>query len=230
MTNTQSWEMAISGSMQDLWMRSIGFLPNLFGAIIIFAVGLMIAISLGVLFTKLLEKLKVDKAADEIGLTHMLEQGEIKVSIPTIIGEIVKWFLIIASLMAATDILGLPQITYFLNSILLYVPNVIVAAIILAVTVIVANFVNHIVHKGGRATKVAHSHIFGAMSKWAIIIFGVMAALVQLGIATSLISILFSGIIGMLALAGGLAFGLGGKDKAAQILNQMPCKCNGKKK
>ncbi len=219
--NTQSWETAVTDSMQDLWMRVIGFLPNLFGAIIIFAVGLMIAVSLGLLITKMLQKMKIDKAADEIGLTHLLEQGEIKTSIPVIIGEITKWFLIIVFLMAATDILNLPQITNFLNSILLYIPNVIVAVIILAISIIAANFIDHIVSKGGKATQIAHSQILGKLSRWAVLIFGVMAALVQLGVASSLISIFFSGIVGMLAIAGGLAFGLGGKDKAAMLIDKM---------
>ena len=220
MTNTQSWELAITGSMQNLWIDAVSFIPNVFGAIIIFIVGLMIAVSLGMLITRLMEKLKIDKAADEIGLTHLLEQGEIKTSIPAIIGSIVKWFLIIVSLMAATDVLGLPQITTFLNSILLYVPNVIVAAIILALTVIIANFVEHVVIKGGKATKIGHDKMIGKISRWSILAFGIMAALVQLGVASSLITILFTGIISMLSIAGGLAFGLGGKDKAAQIIDK----------
>jgi hypothetical protein len=220
MTQAQSWEVAVTGSMQNLWVDAVNFIPNVFGALIVFIIGIMIAASLGILVTRLMEKLKIDKAADEIGLTHLLEQGEIKASIPHIIGEIVKWFLFIVSIMAATDILGLPQITAFLNSILLYVPNVIVAAIILALTIIIANFVEHVVTKGGKATKISHDKIIAKISKWSIVMFGVMAALVQLGVATSLITILFTGIVSMLSIAGGLAFGLGGRDKAAQIINK----------
>jgi len=220
MIYNSTWDAAVSGSMQDLWIKAIGFIPNFFGAIIILIIGLMISVSLGLIITKLLEKLKVDKASDEIGLTQLLKQADIKASIPSIIGDITKWFLILVSLMAATDILGLPQITQFLNSILLYIPNVIVAAIILALTVIIANFVEHIVVKGGKATKISHDKTIGKLSRWSIIIFGIMAALVQLGVATSLITILFSGLVMMLSIAGGLAFGLGGKDKATQILNR----------
>lgn len=220
-TNTQTWEIAIATSLGDLWVRAINFIPNLFGAIVIFIVGIMIAISLGLLVTKLMKKLRVDKAAGEIGLTHLLERGEIKMSISTMIGETVKWFLFIVFLMAATDILNLPQITQFLNSVLLYVPNVIVAAIIIALSVIIANIVEHIVIKGGKATKVIHNKFLGTMSRWAILIFGIMAALVQLGVATSLITILFTGFIGMISIAGGLAFGLGGKEKASQILEKL---------
>lgn len=221
LTNTRTWEMAISDSLNDLWVRAISFVPNLFGAIIVFIIGIMIAVSLGVLVTKLMKKLRVDKAASEIGLTHLLERGEIKATISTIIGEIVKWFLFIVFLMAATEILDLPQISQFLNSILLYIPNVIVAAIIIALSVIIANFVEHVVVKGGKATKIVHGKLLGIMSRWAILIFGIMAALVQLGVATSLVTILFTGFIGMISIAGGLAFGLGGKEKAAQILEKL---------
>ncbi len=220
-TNTQTWEMAIATSLQNLWGRAINFIPNLFVAIVIFMAGIMIAVSLGVLITKLMKKLRVDKAAGEIGLTHLLERGEIKMSISTMIGETVKWFLFIVFLMAATDILNLPQITDFLNSVLMYIPNVIVAAVIIALSVIIANVVEHIIIKGGKATKVMHNKFLGKMSRWAILIFGIMAALVQLGVATSLITILFTGFIGMISIAGGLAFGLGGKEKASQILEKL---------
>jgi hypothetical protein len=220
MTNTQSWEVAITGSMQNLWFDAVSFIPNVFGAIIIFIVGLMIAVSLGMLITRLMEKLKIDKAADEIGLTHLLEQGDIKTSIPHIIGEIVKWFLILTFLMASADLLGLSKITEFLNSIISFIPNVIVAAIIIALTIVIANFVEHVVTKGGKATKISHNKIIATISKWSILVFGVIAALAQLNIMVELIITIVQGLVIMVALAGGLAFGLGGKDKAAQIINK----------
>ncbi len=221
LNNTQTWEIAVSNSLQNLWIKTISFLPNLFGAVIIFIVGVMISVSLGMLITKIMKKLKFNKASDEIGLTHMLEHGGIKTDIPTLIGETVKWFLFFVFLMAATDILNLPQITQFLNSILLYVPNVIVAVIILALTVLIANFIGNVISKSEKTTRIPNSKIIGSISKWAILVFGIMAALVQLGVATSLITVLFTGFVGMISIAGGLAFGLGGKDKARQILDKL---------
>ncbi len=219
-TSTESWEIAIANSLQGLWIKVVGFMPALFGAIIVFIVGLMIAVSLGVLITKLMQKIKVDKAADEIGLTHLLKRGDIDHGISSIVGATVKWFLIVVSLMAATEILNLPQITQFLNQVLLFIPNVIVASMIIAISVIIANFVEHIVVKGGKATNVAHNKFLGKLSRWAILIFGAMAALIQIGIAASLVETLFAGFIAMISIAGGLAFGLGGKKKAGQILEK----------
>jgi len=123
--------------------------------------------------------------------------------------------------MAATDILQLTQVTAFLNSILLYIPNVVVAVIILAIVVLVGNFVYSIVKGSTKAAGVMSATMLATISKWAIIIFGVLAALLQLGIAASLVNTIFIGIVAMLTLAGGLAFGLGGKEEAANILRKL---------
>lgn len=224
---TQAWQVAIITSIQNLWIRSIEFIPNLFGAIIIFVIGLMVAISLEVLVIRIMKKMKVDKASEEIGLSNLLEQGNIKLNIPRLVGATVKWFIIIASLTAVADILNLPQITNFLDSIIAYIPNIIAAVVIIAISIIVANFLSRIVAKGAKTTKIAHNKMLAAVSKWAVLIFGLMAALVQLGVASSLITILFSGMVASLSLAFGLAFGLGGTEKAMQILNKK--NGNGKK-
>jgi len=124
-------------------------------------------------------------------------------------------------LMASVDILGLDQVTSFLGSILLYIPNVVVAVIILAVVFLVGNFVYNIVKGSTRAAGVVSATMLATISKWSIIIFGIFAALIQLAIASSLVSTIFIGIITMLSLAGGLAFGLGGRDEAALILKKI---------
>ncbi|MCK5460260.1 hypothetical protein KAI52_04040 [Candidatus Parcubacteria bacterium] len=223
---TQAWQIAIITSIQNLWIRMIEFIPNLFGAVIIFVIGLMVAISLEMLAIRILKKMKIEKASEEIGLTDFLERGDIKMNIPRLVGGAVKWFIIIASLMAVADILNLPQITGFLNSIIAYIPNIIAAVVIMAISIIVANFLSRIVSKGTKTTKVAHNKMLANLSKWAVLIFGLMAALVQLGVASSLITILFTGVVASLSLALGLAFGLGGTEKAMEILNK---KCCGKK-
>jgi hypothetical protein len=123
--------------------------------------------------------------------------------------------------MAATDILKLGQVTIFLNNILLYIPNVVVAVVILAVVFLVGNFVSNIVKGSTRAAGVMSATLLATISKWSIIIFGIFAALIQLGVASSLVSTIFIGIVAMLALAGGLAFGLGGREVAADVLRKL---------
>ena len=123
--------------------------------------------------------------------------------------------------MTATDILGLSQVTLFLSTILLYLPNVIVAAIVLLGAAIVSNFMYKVVRAGADTAGLSSASAVGTIVRWAILIFGLIIALSQLGIAANLMQTIWIGIIAMLALAGGLAFGLGGKDLAAKTLEKI---------
>jgi hypothetical protein len=111
----------------------------------------------------------------------------------------------------------------------LYLPNVVVAVIILATVFIVGNLVYTIVKGSTRAAGVMSATLLATISKWAIITFGILASLIQLGIATSLVSTIFIGLVAMLSLAGGLAFGLGGKEEAQLILRKLREEISGKK-
>ena len=221
MNGVQTWGEAITGSLLSLWMRFIDFLPSLVGALIVFLFGWIIAVALGKLVAKVIKTAKVDQAFDKVGAHKKLEELGITASISEFLGDIVKWFLVLVFLLAAADILQLNQVTIFLDKILFYIPNVVVAVIILTVVFLVGNFVYSAVKGSTRAAGVMSATLLATISKWAIIIFGVFAALIQLGIASSLVSTIFVGIVAMLAIAGGLAFGLGGKDEAAAILRKL---------
>mgnify|MGYP001617622362 FL=1 len=145
----------------------------------------------------------------------------LRFALSNFVGWIVKWFFIVVILIAVTDFLGWTQVTDFLSEVALYIPNVIIAVVILTVGLVMGQFVHNVVEK---SIKVSGSPTpaykpLAALSKWAIIIFALLASLVQLGVATALIQILFTGLVAMLAIAGGLAFGLGGKEKASKWLD-----------
>jgi len=221
MNGVQNWGEAITMSLTGMWESFVFFLPALIGALIVFIAGWIIASALGKVAAKLVRTLRVDRALQKIGWGHWFSEIGISADVAVFFGGLVKWFLILVFLMAATDILHLNQVTAFLNSILLYIPNVIVAVIILAIVVLVGNLVYNVVKGSTRAAGVMSATILAAISKWAIIVFGILAALLQLGIASSLVNTIFIGIVTMLALAGGLAFGLGGKEEAALILRKL---------
>ena len=221
MSGIETWGDAITMSMINLGQKVIGFLPILLGALFVFIAGWIVASVLGKLVEKALKTVRLDKAIDRMGLGARINNVGVHYTISEFIGGLVKWFLILVFLMASVDILGLDQVTNFLNSILLYIPNVVVAVIILAVVFLVGNFVYNVVKGSTRAAGVVSATMLATMSKWSIIIFGIFAALIQLGIASSLVSTIFIGIISMISLAGGLAFGLGGRDEAAAILKKI---------
>lgn len=221
MNGIQNWGEAIVVALFGVWESFITLLPTLIGAVIIFVAGWLIAVALGKVAAKLVKAMRVDHALQKIGWGQRFSEIGISTNISEFLGGLVKWFLILVFLMAATDILQLNQITEFINSILLYLPNVVVAVVILSVVFIAGNFVYDVVKGSTKAAGVMSATMLAAISKWAIIIFGVLAALLQLGIASSLVSTIFIGIIAMVSLAGGLAFGLGGRDEAAMILRKL---------
>lgn len=229
MNGIQTWGEAITLSMLELGRGLASFLPTLFGALFIFLAGWIVAAAAGKVAEKFMRTLRVDKAAEKIGLSSHFAGEDARMTISSFFGALVKWFLVLVFLMAAADILNLSQVTEFLNSILLYIPNVIVAVVILAAVFLIGNFVYGAVKGSTRAAGIMSATLLAAISKWAIIIFGIFAALIQLGVASSLVSTIFVGIVAMISLAGGLAFGLGGRDEAAFILRKIREEVTGKK-
>ena len=149
----------------------------------------------------------------------MVQGYSVNFSIATLIGRLVKWFFVLVFTMAAAEVLGWDRVTMFLNEIVFYIPQVLVAIIILVVSVIAGKLFETVVIRSlvGANAPVDKPELMGVVTRWAFVLFGVLAALLQLGIAPSLIEILFAGIV--LALA--LAFGLGGRKKAEEVIDRL---------
>lgn len=221
MNGINTWGEAITFSLINLSDKFLGYLPTLLGAILVFLAGWIVSVTLGKLVEKALKTIRVDKAVDKMGFGQKMSNLGVSSGISEFVGGLVKWFLVLVFLMAATDILRLNQVTSFLGSIVLYIPNVVVAVVILTVVFLIGSFVFNVVQGSTRAAGVMSATLLATISKWAIIIFGIFAALIQLGVASSLVSTIFTGVVAMLALAGGLAFGLGGQNEAALILKKL---------
>jgi hypothetical protein len=221
MTNINNLSSALSATFVELWLKFVNLIPNIVGAIIIFIIGLFIAKAIGRLVTEIIKKIYVDKAVSATGLKKILESIGFKVEVSYALGVLVTWFLYVVVLVATADVLGLSQISEFLGSVVLYLPNVFIAIVILVVGIVVSNFIHTLVKETSLAAHLAAADFLADVAKWALLIFTIMAALIQLKVATELIQILFTGLVFMISLAGGIAFGLGGKDKAKEILDKL---------
>lgn len=220
MVNT--WGQVIISSFQNIWFGVISFLPNLLAAIIIFLVGWLVGSVLGRWIAQIIRSLKVDNALREVGTDDALSKAGLRLNVGAFIGGLVKWFIIIVFLVAAAEVLGLQQITDFLRTIVLaYLPNVIVAALVLVIAAMIAEALQKITTASAMAAGVSSARFLGGLVKWAIWIFAILVAFSQLGIAPEIINILVIGVVSMLALAGGLAFGLGGRDAAGRYIEKM---------
>lgn len=215
------WYEVINDALFELGKGFFLFLPKIIGAIIVFLIGWVLAIALGKIVSEVLKRIRFNQIFESANWKEVLEKTEIKVDPSSFIGSIVKWVLVIVFLLASVEILGFIQFSIFLNDVLDFVPNVIVAALILVVTVIIVDIVEKILRSWVESTKVGYGQLVTTIVKWSIWIFAVVAILNELGIASDLLQTLFTGIVGLLVIAGGLAFGLGGKDYAREILENL---------
>lgn len=216
----QTWGDVIVASLQQVWASVIEFLPLLVGAVIVFIIGWIIAVALGKVVEHIVRALRVDVLLRTLDLERGLERGGFRLNSGAFVGGLVRWFLIVVFLLASVNILGLSQVSAFLTSVLLYIPNVVVAALILIIAAIVGQVVERVV-KGSIEAAGYHGGLVAVVTRWAIWVFALIAALLQLGIATTLIQTVITGLIASIAIAFGLAFGLGGKDAAASFIDKV---------
>ena len=217
----QDWTNLVAGSFQNLWYGVAQFIPNLLGAIIVFVIGLVVAAGLGTLVEKIFDGLKLDTLLHKLGLGPYFERAGLRLRGSRFLGQLVNWFIVIVFLLTSSEILGLYALSSFLHDVLNYVPNIIVAVLIMLAAVVLANFLRRIVVASVMGARLHAARFLGSLSWWSVIIFGFLTSLVQLNIATSIINSLVTGLIAMLALAGGLAFGLGGRDYAAYLVGKL---------
>jgi hypothetical protein len=136
--------------------------------------------------------------------------------------------MLLAFLLAASDILGFFALSSFLRDVLIYLPNLVIAVLIMLAALVVANLTQHVVRASVLTARLHAVKFLGSAAWWVVMVFGGLASLVQLGIAVSIINTVITGLIAMMALAGGLAFGLGGKDYAAHLMQKLQDELEGR--
>lgn len=221
MNFVQNWGEVFTQSLQGIWFGVASFIPTLLIAVIIFAIGWVLATLIEKLVEGLFKTFKVDAALKSAGLEDVVKRSGYNLNSGRFVGGLVKWFVIVVFLIASFDIIGLSQVNLFLKDVVLsYLPQVIVAVLVLMIAVVISDAVQKIVIASAKAAHIKSAALLGSISKWAIWIFAILTALIQLGIAPGLLQTLFMGVVVAAALALGLSFGLGGKDAASRILEK----------
>ncbi len=217
----QDWTSVIVGSLQNLWVGAIATLGNIIGALIVLIVGLVIATAIGLLVEKIIGLVKLDKLLGTLGLREFFDRAGMELNSGRFLGKLVYWFFVVVFILAATDILRFYSLSNFLRDALLYIPNVIVAALIMLAAVVIGNFLRRLVRASIKSARLHAPQFLGSLVFWAVVIFGFLASLSQLGIAVAVVNALVTGFVAMLALAGGIAFGLGGKEYASSLISKL---------
>jgi len=213
----------ISDSFQNIGTGVIDYLPRIIIAIVILIAGWIIGVMIGRVVAQVIKTLKIDQVLQSAGAEKVITRAGFKLDSGAFIGGLIKWFVIVVFLVASFDILGLVEVNKFLGDVVLnYLPSVVVAVFILIIAAVIADSLKRVVAGGLTATiGVVSARLIGSVAHWAVWIFAIIIALAHLGVAPQFMLTLFTGFVAMLALAGGLAFGLGGKDAAADLIKKI---------
>ena len=217
-----NWVQVLQYSFQTLWVEVVAFVPQILVALAIIIIGWLIGGALKNIIERVFKVVKINEALDAAGVDTLVAKTGYKLHAGGFIGGIVKWFTMIVFFVAALDVLNLDQVTIFFRDVVLgYLPNVVVAVLVLFVAMIVANVVDKTIVAGARAANFYAADFLGTFARYAIITFAILAALSQLRIAPELVQMLFAGIVFAASLALGLSFGLGGREAASRYIERM---------
>ncbi|OGI58042.1 hypothetical protein A3C60_01685 [Candidatus Nomurabacteria bacterium RIFCSPHIGHO2_02_FULL_37_45] len=216
-----TWGDVFNASLQNLWWGLIQFAPKFIVAIVLFIVGWVLGNIIAKALEQVFSALKVDKLFVSIGADNLFRKAGMNLDTGYFIGQVVKWFVVVVFLLPSLNLVGLNEVTFFLQEdVLGFLPRVIVAALVLVIAAVISEGISGAVTATAKTMNLRSANLFGAVTKYAVWVFAFIIALGKLGLGDYM-SILFSGIIGMIALACALAFGLGAKDHASRFISKL---------
>lgn len=214
--------LVLSSSLKGVWSVFAGIVPTLLLAIVLFLIGMLVASVLGKAIAQLIDATRIDKLFKSAGAEEFFAKMGLKLNTGKFFGTIVKWFIAIVFLMASLQIINLTEVSQFIGEmILLYLPKIVIIIIILMLAVVIADAFKKIVTTSVKAANIKSSEILGSIAKYAIWIIAIMLILAQFENIKEYVLIIFAGIMAFIVIAGGIAFGLGGKEAASRAIEKI---------
>lgn len=217
----QSWSDTVAEVLQDIWTRILDFIPELLGALVILIIGWIVADLLAWVVDRVIRLVRLPDLFKSARVEDLVKRSGAQLDTTGLIAALVRWVLILVAFIAAADTLNMQSVEQFLNRVLGYIDNVVAAGAILLIGAIFAHFMAGVIKGAISAAKLSFVEMVGNIVKYAILVFSVLAALSELGIAERFLETLFVGIVAFVAIAGGLSFGLGGQHVAKQWLEKL---------
>jgi cellobiose-specific phosphotransferase system component IIC len=216
-----TWGDVFNSSLQSLWFGFVQFAPRLVLAIVFFIIGWILGSLISKAIQQVFTSLKIDSLFSSIGADGFFKRAGVSLNSGYFVGEVVRWFVIIVFLLPSLSLVGLTDVSSFLSDgVLSFLPQVIIAAFVLIIAAIVSEGLAKVVLATAKSVGLKSAHMLSMVSKYAVWLFAIIIALGKLGLGDYM-SILFTGLVAMLALAGALAFGLGGKDAAGRLIEKL---------
>lgn len=208
-------------SLTSFWTQLASFVPQLLAALVLLFLGWLLANVIRTGVMKLLDVLRFDSLAEKTGIEAFLKQGHLDISLSRLLAKLAYWIVIFIVVVTVANSLGLHMVADLFNKVVFYIPNIIVAILVLVFGVLVARFINRMVFAYLNNIGVQGALTISTLSEYATIIFVVFVALEQLEIGTNLLTAAFQIGFGAVGLAFALAFGLGGREWAASVIKRL---------
>jgi hypothetical protein len=191
-----------------------GFVPQLVGAIVILIIGSIVAKILQAVVSRVLKAVGFDGWMERGGIKQFYDRAQTCETPATVLGKLVFWFVFMVAITMAADALGIRQVSVVLGQLIAYIPSIIAAILILILAALLANSLS------GIARGATGSDLLASIARCAIIVYAVVSALTELGIAVQLTAPIFLIVLGAVALAAAIAFGWDGRDVAKDIIER----------
>ena len=212
------WGQALLTSVATALAILLSSIPKIIGFLVILIIGWFIASAVAAAVSAILRAVRFNDLARRSGFADFVEKMGIRKDAAGVLADLAKWFIRLIVLVSAFDALGLPAVSQVLEQLLLWLPNLVVALVILVLAGLAANALASLVRGATAESGLGNPDLLATIARVAVWAFAIVIAVNQIGIATTLVNTLFMAVVGSVALATGLAFGLGGRDTAAQIV------------
>ena len=212
------WSDAMFTSLVAAMALFFSAIPKILGFLVIIIAGWFIASLIEKGLASVLRTVRFNELAQRAGLTDFVKKMGVDTDPAGMIALLVKWFVRLIALVVAFDALGLPAVSEVLRALLLWLPNVVVAMVVLVIGGLAARALSNVVRGAAGEAGLENAHFLAKVASAVVWTFAIVVAVNQLGIATQLVNTLFMAVVGAMAIAIGLAFGLGGRETAAEIV------------
>lgn len=216
----RDWGEAMMTSMTGALAVFLAAIPKIIAFVLILVIGWFIAKLIASGIAAILRRVNFNSMAERSGLSEFINSMGVRCDAAGFLGETAKWFIRLLAMIVAFDALGLPAVSQVLYQLLLWIPNLVVALVVLVIAGLIANWISALVRGATAQAGFSNPNFVASIAKAAIWGFGIIIAVNQIGVAATLVNTLFMGLIGALALALGLSFGLGGRDTAGEIVRE----------
>ena len=215
------WSVIVIEPVKAMLVRAATFLPTLIGILVILIVGWIVAAALKNVVVKLLKAIQFDVASEKSGLSDVLRKGGIKNTLSELMGGLIYWVVMLLVFMAALNALGMTVVASLLDKVILYIPNVIAAIFIISLGIFFASIIGSIVMTASMNAGIKQAKLLSQVTQTVIVIFAAIMTLEQLNIATAILNTTITVLLGAIGLAVAIAVGLGSKDIAGKLMQEL---------